>query len=74
MEIILQTTGTQKGRISVARTIASMELGDIWKTSTAEIDLDYTRVAASKVARLTGKQFNVCYVQSEQTITVTRLK
>lgn len=60
MEVILNTrSGKDEGRISVLRTIATMEPGDQWHISTGDVQLAYAQVCCSRYARMTGKSFTV---------------
>ena len=74
MEIIRSDKGKNKGRISVARTLASMKKRERWETTTAEVDPDYVRAACSKLTRTTGKEFTVTHTLTMgNAITITRI-
>lgn len=72
MEIIRSDKGKARGRVSVARTLSTMKRHETWETTTAEVDPDYVRAACAKLARLTGKQFNVSHTLSMGTQVVIR--
>ena len=72
MEIIRSDKGKARGRVSVARTLSTMKHHETWETTTTEVDPDYVRAACAKLARLTGKQFNVSHTLSMDTQVVIR--
>lgn len=59
MEIIRSDKGKGKGRISAARTLATMRKNERWETSTTEVDPDYLRTACTKLSRTSGRQYRV---------------
>ena len=73
MEIIRSDKGKGKGRISAARTLATMKKHERWETSTAEVDPDYVRVACAKLSRTSGRQYSVNHtLDTGSRIIVTR--
>ena len=73
MEIILTEKGKNKGRISVARTLASMKVGETWNASTADVDPFYIRSACSKFRHTLSRDFTVSHtLENKDLITVTR--
>lgn len=73
MEIIRSDKGKNKGRISVARTLATMKKRERWETSTAEIDPDYARAACAKLSRTSGRDYSVSHTLTMGTqIIITR--
>lgn len=74
MEIIITDKGHSKGRINVTRTLASLQQGESWETTTAEVDPDYVRVRAAKLSRALGREFSVSHTQAMgDTIVITRI-
>ena len=74
MEIIKHTTGRNIGQISVLNTIATMNVGEEWKTSREEVKLGYAQVCCSKYGAETGKHFQVsCPKESNGVITIKRI-
>ena len=59
MEIIRSDQGKGKGRISAARTLATMKKYERWETSTSEVDPDYVRAACAKLSRTSGRLYRV---------------
>lgn len=73
MEIIRSEKGKNRGRISVARTLASMRKLEKWETTTEEVDLDYVRIACAKLSRTSGRNYSVSHTLSMgEQILVTR--
>ena len=61
------------GRISVARTLASMTVGETWSANAAEVDPYYVRHACSKLRHTLGRDFTVSHtLENKDLITVTR--
>lgn len=74
MEIIYTEKGVSKGRISVARTLATMDKGEQWTASVQDVDPFYVRTACWKIAKLTRKEFSVTHTaETGDTIIITRL-
>lgn len=74
MEIIKHTTGRNIGQISVLNTIATMAVGEEWKTTREEVKLSYAQVCCSKYGAETGKHFQVsCPKESNGVITIKRI-
>lgn len=61
MEIIRSDKGKNKGRISVAQTLASMKRRERWETTTAEVNPDYVRAACAKLSRTLGRDYSVSH-------------
>lgn len=61
MEIIRSEKGKNKGRISVARTLVSMQRKEIWEASASEINYGYVRECTCKLARNMGREFSVSH-------------
>lgn len=59
MEILTNLNGKAAGKISVLRTIATMEPGEQWETNEQEVLLAYAQQCCSKYGRLSGKSFTV---------------
>lgn len=73
MEIIRSDKGKNKGRISVAQTLASMKRRERWETTTAEVDPDYVRTACAKLSRTLGRDYSVSHTLAMGTqIIITR--
>lgn len=73
MEIIFTETGKNKGRISVARTLASMQVGETWIASTADVEPFYVRHACSKLRHTLNRDFTVSHtLEHKELITVKR--
>lgn len=51
MEIIKNTKGRAKGKVSVAKTLASMEPGDLWTVSASIIDYNYLTTACYSISK-----------------------
>ena len=74
MEIIRSEKGKNKGRISVARTLVTMQTGDTWNTTTDEVDYDYARVASHKLSKALGRLYCVSHtLEMGSTIVITRI-
>lgn len=74
MEVIITDKGHSKGRINVTKTLASLRQGESWETNTTEVDPDYVRVKATKLARALGREFSVSHTQAMgDTIIITRI-
>lgn len=74
MEVIITDKGHSKGRINVTKTLASLRQGESWETNTTEVDPDYVRVRAAKLARALGREFSVSHTQAMgDTIIITRI-
>lgn len=74
MEIIYLNKGRGRGRISVARTLATMEAGETWATTTDKVDYDYVRMACSKLSRVLKRDFSVAHTREMgSNITIKRL-
>jgi hypothetical protein len=54
MKVIKHTTGKDAGRISVLRTISTMEPGDIWTVREGEVVLPYVHTACSRLSRISA--------------------
>ena len=50
MEIIRSEKGKNKGKISVARTLATLRKREKWEADGAEINIGYVRECASKLS------------------------
>ena len=59
MEVIISEKGRNFGRISVSRTIATMEVGEVWALQQDGNPVGNVRVNCSRYGQLTGKFFNV---------------
>lgn len=74
MEIIRSTKGKNKGGISVTHTLATMRKREKWEVSASEVNSGYIREAASKFARLYGREFTVSHTaEAGDIITITRI-
>lgn len=75
MEIIKNNKGKGAGRVSVLNTIATMDVDEVWVTSSEEVDFAYTRQACSVYGRVAGRRFSVSSpVEAAGQITVTRVQ
>jgi hypothetical protein len=73
MEIIRSEKGKNKGKTSVARTLASMRRREKWEANASEINYGYVRECASKLARNMGREFSVSHTaEMGDTIIITR--
>ena len=59
MEIIRSEKGKNKGKISVTRTLATMRKREKWEADAAELNIGYIRECASKLSKLTSREFSV---------------
>lgn len=59
MEVITHSTGKDAGRVSVLRTIATMDPGETWSVQEGLTTAEYARNACSRYGRLSGKSFTV---------------
>lgn len=59
MKIIRSEKGKHKGKISVARTIASLNKREKWTVDADEVKIGYVRECASKLSRTMGREFSV---------------
>lgn len=59
MEIIRSEKGKNKGKISVARTLATLRKRERWEANASEINIGYVRECASKIAKTMGREFSV---------------
>ena len=74
MEVIRAQKGKNKGGISVTRTLATMRKREKWEVSASEVNIGYVREAASKFARLYGREFTVSHTaEAGDIITITRI-
>lgn len=74
MEIIYTEMGANKGRISVARTLATMNVGEAWEPTTDEVDAFYIRTACWKLNKTLKREFSVRHTaETGNTIIITRL-
>lgn len=74
MEIILTEKGMNKGRISVARTLASMSVGETWVANTTDVAPYYVRNACSKFRHTLGRDFTVSHtLENREKIIITRI-
>ena len=73
MEIIRSEKGKNKGKISVARTLATLRKRERWEANASEINIGYVRECASKFAKTTGREFSVSHtVEMGNTILIIR--
>lgn len=68
----METIYNNRGRISPIRTIRLMEPGEIWETSTEEVNFCSLRVICSRYGASTGKFFSVNV--ADEAIRVERIK
>ena len=54
MKVIKHTTGRDVGRISVLRTIDTMEPGETWTVREGDVVLSYVHVACSRLSRISS--------------------
>ncbi len=74
MEVIRAQKGKNKGGISVTRTLATMRMNEKWRVSASAVNIGYVREAASKFARLYGREFTVSHTaEAGDIITITRI-
>ena len=74
MEIIITEKGKSKGRISVARTLATMKKREKWETTTRDVDPDYVRIACTRLSRTLGREFSVSHTLAMgESITIQRI-
>lgn len=59
MEIIRSEKGKNKGKISVARTLATLRKRERWEADAADLNIGYVRECASKLAKTMGREFSV---------------
>lgn len=59
MEVKLTEKGKNTGRVSVIRTIATMEIGEVWALQADGNPIANVRVNCSRYGQLSGKFFNV---------------
>lgn len=75
MQIIKHTSGKAIGRISVLRSIATMEVGEAWTIAPDETTLPYAQTCCSKYGSMAGKQFHVSSTkEAAGLITIKRVK
>ena len=72
MQEIIADKGQAFGRISPLRTLATMEVKEIWRTTAETVRPNSLRAAASRLGRDTGRFFAV-RMDSYENITVTRI-
>ena len=74
MEVINHQKGRNIGRISVLKTVDTMEVSERWETHCDEIDLLDARCLCSRYGRKTGKRFSITApIEAEGKIIITRL-
>ena len=61
MEIIRSEKGKNKGKISVARTLATMRKREKWEADAAELNIGYIRECASKLSKTIGREFSISH-------------
>lgn len=61
MEIIRSEKGKNKGKISVARTLATLRKREKWVADADELNIGYVRECASKLAKTMGREFSVSH-------------
>ena len=61
MEIIRSQKGKNKGKISVARTLATLRKREKWEADAAELNIGYIRECASKLSKTMGREFSVSH-------------
>ena len=61
MEIIRSQKGKNKGKISVARTLATLRKWEKWEADAAELNIGYIRECASKLSKTMGREFSVSH-------------
>ena len=61
MEIIRSEKGKNKGKISVARTLATLRKREKWEADAAELNIGYIRECASKLSKTKGREFSVSH-------------
>ena len=60
MKVIKHTTGRDAGKISVLRTISTMEPGETWTVREGDVVLPYVHVACSRLSRISpSRSFSV---------------
>lgn len=75
MRIIKHEKGKAIGKISVLRTIATMQPGEKWHIAAGEAPIGYAQVCCSKYARISGKQYHVSSPAAlEGAIVITRIQ
>lgn len=75
MEIIRTEKGTHKGKISVVRTLLTMNRLDRWEVSETEVSYGYVRECACRLGRSTDRAFSVSHTaEMGDTIVITRTR
>lgn len=75
MKIITNNKGKAIGKISVLRTIATMQPGEKWHIAAGEAPLNSVQVSCSRYARISGKQYHVSSPAAlEGAIIITRIQ
>lgn len=75
MQIIKNKNGRAKGRVCVTKTLASMEVGETWTTSSTVIDYNYLTTACSIMTQKNGYVFQTSNrAELKGKITITRTK
>lgn len=75
MQIIKNKNGRAKGKICVTETLASMEVGETWTTSTNVVDYNYLSTACSIMTKKNGFIFQTSNrAELKGKITITRIK
>lgn len=74
MEVRLTEKGKNTGKVSVIRTIATMEVGEIWALDCGLSPIENVRVNCSRYGQLSGKFFNVSGDRQVGVIEVRRAK
>jgi len=59
MQEIIADKGMGFGRVSVLRTLATMQAGETWNTTAGTVNVQTIRSAASRYGSLSGTRFSI---------------
>ena len=71
MQEIIADKGMGYGRVSVIRTLATMQPGETWNTKADAVNLQTIRSAASRYGFMSGRRFSISTLEND--IKVTRV-
>lgn len=72
MQEVIATKGQAFGRLSLLSTLRTMKVGEVWTTSTREVNVPVLRSRASNIGATDGSRFSV-RTADDGTVTVTRV-
>lgn len=72
MQEVIATKGRAFGKLSLMNTLRTMRVGDVWTTTTREVNVPVLRSRASNVGAADGSRFSV-RTADDGTVTVTRV-